>query len=208
MDATRHCSSAGPRKAAVRKPAGGKGEPASQVSLICPPLRQYRRYRRQPRNLSGLCLFNGDSVYVQRLSQGLIESDLGVRVVRHRLDFSALESGEVALGLNDRGRSGLAELEPVLLGIQSLFREYSRSNSGLIAGARLLQADHDIADFHADLAGCPLKLQFVLAQLKLIGNVVRLRRAVAERNIQRKTGRIVRIMAPEDLSEERPVSAH
>src|SRR5579872_4087794 len=85
------------------------------------------RHHRLPRHMSRSRLRNGDVVHLERLTDGLIESDFSVRVIGHGLDLQSLVRSQVVLGLDDEGGVGYSSvLKPFLLRFEVLFRERAR----------------------------------------------------------------------------------
>ncbi len=146
-------------------------------------------------------------IYVQRGPQRLIERDAGMRVVGHGLHFRALAGGQIALVLNHLENSGGAQRVAALVGRERLFLKLARFGGGVVAHAGLLQTDHGILHIHRHLVGVLAQIQLVLAKLEQAGGIVGLGRAIAQRNVQRKTRRIIREISPEDLFQQIAVAA-
>ena len=72
---------------------------------------------------------------------------------------------------------------------------------------RLLQSDNRGLHVDADLVDAALHLQLVLAELKLVGHVVGLRRAIAKRDVDGEARGIIGEVAAGDLAEHRPRAA-
>src|ERR1700678_1589405 len=69
----------------------GMGNPGSLLSrLRWPRLRDGCRYLRFPGHPSGRGFFHRNVVDIQGLAYRFVECDLGVRVIRHGLDFGTL----------------------------------------------------------------------------------------------------------------------
>ena len=90
-----------------------------------------------------------DVVDVERGSESLIEGDAGVAVVRHGLRFRALRRGEIALILHHLKGGGRAQVQLLLIGVKRLLRKHAGLHGGVVARARLLQADHGVLHVHA-----------------------------------------------------------
>ena len=129
----------------------------------------------------------------ERLSGGFIEGDAGVGVVGHGLDSSALIERQVALRLKTTAETEeVPKLKRFCSASSACCASTRVASGGFIAGAGLLQTDDGVLDVDADLAQRPLELQFALAQTELVGDVIGLRGAVAEGDVQREAGRIIR----------------
>ena len=100
-----------------------------------------------------------------------------------------------------------AQVVLLLVGVEGLLRKDSRLHRRVVAGARLLQADHGVLHVHAHLVDLLLQIEFVLPDLDHAGRIVGLRGAIAQRDVQREAGRVIRIIAAEDLRQQIPVAA-
>ena len=84
--------------------------------------------------MPGSSFVEGDAIGFERLADGLIECNFGVRVIGHGLDLGFLIGGQIALRLHNYGNGGFAEFEPVGLRLERLLREYARGDGRLVAG--------------------------------------------------------------------------
>src|ERR1700722_18396751 len=100
--------------------AGNQGPPSTSPLH----LRNVLRNTGEVRDMPAPRLVYADMIPRQSLADGIVEGDLGVRVVVNGLDFGALAGGQIALRLNHQGHSGNTELEAVLLGFERLLREF------------------------------------------------------------------------------------
>ena len=116
---------------------------------------------------------------LQRRTQSLVQSDLGVRVIRHALHLRALRRGQVALILHYLEGDSSAQVVPLLIAGQGLLLEHAGSRRRLIPRARLLQANHGVLHIHPDLIHVLAQVQLILAQLQQTGRIVPLRGAIA-----------------------------
>src|SRR5580700_7048836 len=129
-------------------------------------------------------------------------------VVRQCLDLGTLRGRQVALGLNDEEDSRGAKVVLLLFGVQSFLLEDAGLDSGRVADAGLLEANHGILDVNADLVDAALVLQLSLTQRELISDVVGLGGAIADRDRQRKAGGVIREIAAELLGKSIAVATY
>src|SRR5260370_29721235 len=76
-----------------------------------------------------------------------------------------------------------------------------------MAGASLLQSDHGVLYIHANLIDIFLEAQFVLAYFEHTGDVVGLRSAIANGDVQRKARRVIGIIPAEYLGKQIAIPA-
>src|SRR5260370_38832388 len=114
----------------------------------------------------------------------------------------------MTLRLNNQGDGRRTELKLLALRIQCLLRQHSGGDGGLVSHARLLQTDDRVLNVYANLADAFLQLKFGLSQGELVGYIVRLGGPVPERNVQRKTHRVVWVIRAEVLPQQVSISTH
>jgi len=86
--------------------------------------------------------------------------------------------------------------------LQCFLREFAGGDGRFVTRTRLIQGDDGVLDVDADLADRLLQLQLALAHLELVSDVVALRGAVAEGNVQLESDRIIGIVAAEKLTQQ------
>ena len=169
--------------------------------------RQRGRQLRGPGNGPGQSFIEGNVVGFQRPAQSLIEPNAGVAIVGQRLHLRAFRARDVLLIQHHLVSGGRSQGQSFLVGIESLLLQGAGLDGGGISRARLLQSDHRVLHVDANLVDVLLQAEFVLPQLQFTGHVVGLRRAVAQRNVQRDTRGIVGKVAAEHLRQQVAITA-
>ncbi len=137
------------------------------------------------RNLSADGVGDFDIGVIEQKAGGAVEFKLSFLVGRFGGDESDLSRGQARLILEHGGGSGSAERVLLLLGIERLARQITRSLGGSDTGSVLLHSKLRVADFDAHLVFDLLDAELGLTVFELGAHLGCLRGAVADGDVDR-----------------------
>ena len=153
--------------------------------------RRDERYARQVCDLAASCVGHIDPGMVEQQSRGAVEFDARflIRCLgRNQIRFTGSQRCRI---LQDCGLRGQADFQFLLIGVQRLARQVHGGLRRLHCDSILLHIKLRVADFNPHLIFQLMLTHLRLPVFQFTANLVRLRKAVAQRDGQRQPNALV-----------------